>query len=122
MARCTRCEATLGRAHRFSISTLLALTITAAIDNDIAVFVNGNPLTTLNGVALYSFSGPDAGNYSFNPTSGLVTHENCATKGSLTFTVPVSFLNVGGQNTLAVRARDRGSVNYVDVKVSPATP
>src|SRR5450432_455133 len=98
------------------------LTITAAIDNDIAVFVNGNPLTTLNGVALYSFSGPDAGNYSFNPTSGLVTHENCATKGSLTFTVPVSFLNVGGQNTLAVRARDRGSVNYVDVKVSPATP
>jgi paraquat-inducible protein A len=31
MARCTRCEATLGRAHRFSISTLLALTITAAI-------------------------------------------------------------------------------------------
>jgi hypothetical protein len=98
------------------------LTVSAAIDNDIAVFVNGNPLTTLNGVALYSFSGPDAGNYSFNPTSGLVTHENCATKGSLTFTVPVSFLNVGGQNTLAVRARDRGSVNYVDVKVSPATP
>ena len=98
------------------------LTITAAIDNDIAVYMNGNPLTTINGVALYSFSGQDAGNYSFNPTSGLVTHENCATKGSLTFTVPVSFLNAGGQNTLAVRARDRGSVNYVDVKVSPATP
>lgn len=98
------------------------ITITAAIDNDIQVFVNGNALTTLNGVPLYTFSGSDAGNYSFNPTSGFVSHENCATKGSLTFTVPSSFLHVGGQNVLAVRARDRGSVNYVDVKVSPAVP
>jgi paraquat-inducible protein A len=31
VARCTRCEATLGRGHRHSISTLLALTLTAAI-------------------------------------------------------------------------------------------
>jgi len=98
------------------------LTITAAIDNDIQVFVNGNALTTLNGVPLYAFSGQDAGNYSFNPTSGFVSHENCATKGSLTFTVPASFLNAGGQNVLAIRARDRGTVNYVDVKVSPAVP
>ena len=98
------------------------LTISAAIDNDVAVYVNGKPLTTLNGVALYSFLAPDSANYAFNPTSGFVTHENCATKGTLTFTVPVSFLNVGRQNTLAVRARDRGTVNYVDVKVSPATP
>ncbi len=98
------------------------LTVTAAIDNDIAVFVNGNPLTTLNESPLYQFVGQDAGNYSFNSTSGLVSHENCATKGSLTFTVPASFLNLGGDNTLAIRARDRGSVNYVDVKLSTTTP
>jgi hypothetical protein len=94
------------------------LTITAAIDNDIQVFVNGNPLTTYQGNPLYTFSGPDAGNYTFNATTGFVTHENCATKGSLTFSVPAAFLNVGGQNVLAIRARDRGSVNYVDAKLS----
>jgi len=98
------------------------LTVTAAIDNDIAVYVNGNPLTTLNETPLYTFSGADAGNYSFNPTSGFVTHENCATKGSLTFSVPASFLNIGGENTLAIRARDRGSVNYVDAKVTAGSP
>jgi len=87
------------------------LTISAAIDNDIQVFVNGNLLTP------NSFSGPDASNYSFNPTSGFVTHENCATKGSLTYTVPTAFVH-GGQDTLAIRARDRGGLDYVDVKVS----
>jgi len=94
------------------------LTITTAIDNDIQVFMNGNALTTYQGSPLYAFVGSDAGNYSFNATTGFVTHENCATKGSLTFSVPVAFLNVGGQNVLAIRARDRGSVNYVDAKVS----
>ena len=98
------------------------LTVTAAIDNDIAVYVNGNPLTTLNGNPLYTFSGADAGNYAFNPTSGFVTHENCATKGSLTFSIPASFLNLGQQNVLAIRARDRGSVNYVDAKISAGAP
>lgn len=95
------------------------LKITAAIDNDIQVFVNGNPLTTYQGNPLYTFSGSDAVNYAFNAQTGFVTHENCATKGTLTFSVPAAFLNVGGQNVLAVRARDRGGVNYVDVKVAP---
>ena len=95
------------------------LTIEAAIDNDIAVWVNGHPLTTLNGSPLYAFSGNDAGNYSFDPTSGFVTHENCATKGSLTFTVPALYL-VAGQNTLAIRAQDRGGLTYVDAKVTQA--
>ncbi|MEO7038883.1 MAG: hypothetical protein ABI446_02685 [Gemmatimonadaceae bacterium] len=99
------------------------LTVTAAIDNDIAVFVNGNPLTmSSTGTPLYSFVGPDAGNYSFSANTGLISHENCATKGSLVFAIPASFLNVGGNNTLAIRARDRGSVNYVDVKVSAVPP
>ncbi|MEO6209708.1 MAG: hypothetical protein ABIQ10_06230 [Gemmatimonadaceae bacterium] len=90
------------------------LTVSAAIDNDIKVFVNGHPLTT------FSFSG-DA-NYSYDSETGFVTHENCATKGSLTFSVPTTFLNPGGSNTLAIRARDRGIVNYVDAKISVSTP
>ncbi len=97
------------------------LTVEAAIDNDIAVWVNGHALTTLNDVPLYTFSGDDAGNYAFNATSGLVTHENCATKGSLTFTVPAAFL-VAGQNTLAIRAQDRGGQSYVDAKVTAPAP
>jgi hypothetical protein len=98
------------------------LTVEAAIDNDIAVWVNGHPLTTDGSVVLYAFSGADAGNYNFDPNSGFVTHENCATKGSLTFTVPASFL-VAGSNTLAIRAQDRGGQSYVDAKVSvPAPP
>jgi hypothetical protein len=101
------------------------LTVTVAIDNDVAVFVNGHPLTTNNDATLYQFVGSDANNYAFDASTGLVTHEGCANKGSLLFTIPVAYLNAGGQNTIAVRARDRGVVNYVDLKVSapaPATP
>ena len=90
------------------------LTISAAIDNDIAVYVNGSPVT-----GNYSFSNDP--NYSYNTETGFVTHENCASKGSLTFSVPANLL-VAGQNVLAIRARDRGSINYVDAKVSVATP
>lgn len=96
----------------FPLPSVVPLTISAAIDNDIQVFVNGNLLTPN-----LPFSGPDAGNYSFNATTGFVSHENCATKGTLTFSVPTGFL-VAGQNVLAIRARDRGNVNYVDAKVS----
>jgi hypothetical protein len=99
------------------------LTVTAAIDNDIQLFVNGHPLTfDQNQQPLFTFSGNDAGNYSFNSETGFVQHENCATKGSLTFSIPATFLNLGGQNTLAIRARDRGTVNYVDAKVSAPIP
>ena len=31
VARCTRCEAILGRGHRLTLSTLLSLTITATV-------------------------------------------------------------------------------------------
>ena len=99
------------------------LTVTVAIDNDAQVFMNGHSLNNAyNGTSGFSFSGADAGNYSFNPTSGFVSHENCATKGSLTYAVPVSFLTVGGTNTLAIRARDRGVVDYVDAKVVATPP
>ena len=97
------------------------LNVEAAIDNDIQVFVNGHPLTNdALGSPLYFFTGNDASNYSFDAPSGFVKHENCATKGSLFFTIPASYLNIGGANVLAVRARDRGTVNYVDVRVGVA--
>jgi len=95
------------------------LTISAAIDNDVIMYVNGHALTTDGVNALYAF--PSNGNYSFDPTSGFVKHENCATKGELTFTVPAGFL-VAGQNLLAIRARDRGGVDYIDLKVTAPTP
>ena len=95
------------------------LTISAAIDNDVIMYVNGHPLTVDGNNTLYAF--PANGNYSFDPSSGFVKHENCATKDELTFTVPAGFL-VGGQNLLAIRARDRGGVNYIDLKVTAPTP
>jgi hypothetical protein len=90
------------------------LTVSAAIDNDIAVYVNGTAVTPN-----YAFSGDL--NYSYSATTGFVTHENCATKGSLSFSVPATLLHAG-DNVLAIRARDRGGVNYVDAKVTVPTP
>jgi len=97
------------------------LTVTAAIDNDIKIFVNGHALTTFQAV------GSDAGSYALDASTGFVTHEGCANKGSLLFTIPNAFLNSGSPNTIAVRARDRGIVNYVDLQVTvpvaaPAQP
>jgi hypothetical protein len=95
------------------------LTISAVIDNDVIMYVNGHPLTVDGNNTLYSY--PNNGNYSFDPSTGFVKHENCATKDELTFTVPAGFL-VGGQNLLAIRARDRGGVNYIDLKVTAPAP
>jgi len=47
-----------------------------------------------------------------------VVHEGCATLDSFTFSVPTSDLVRGGTNLVAVRARDRGTIGYVDVRVS----
>jgi hypothetical protein len=91
------------------------LTVEAAIDNDVIVYVNGTALTSP------VFSGTDQGNYTFNSTTGLVSHEGCATKGSLTFSIPASLVQVG-QNTLAIRARDRGGVSYVDARIMVTPP
>ena len=107
-------DLTLRKTFPLSSNWSASLTITAAIDNDIQVFVNGHDVTPNN-----AFAGD--GNYSFDSETGFVTHENCATKGTLTFSVPVGLLNPGATNVLAIRARDRGDINYVDVKVT-ATP
>jgi hypothetical protein len=63
------------------------------IDNDIQVFINGVDI------------------------SGLVQHEGCASRDSFVFPVPNNILVFGGTNLLAVRARDRGGISYVDVEV-----
>ena len=93
------------------------LTVTAAIDNDIKIFVNGHALTTFQAI-----SSASTGTYAFDASTGFVTHEDCANKGSLLFTIPNAFLNSGSPNTIAVRARDRGIVNYVDLQVTVAAP
>ena len=43
VARCTRCEAVLGRGHRFHLPTVLALTVTAAVA--FAVGISSDVLT-----------------------------------------------------------------------------
>jgi len=81
------------------------LTVRVAIDNDIQVFVNGHNETAS------ASSGYDA-------SSGFVVHEGCATLDSFTFSVPAGDLVLGGNNLLAIRARDRGTIAYVDARVS----
>ncbi len=71
-----------------------AVKVAVAIDNDIQVFINGVDIS-----------------------DGLQVHEGCAERDSFIFPAPDAILNFGGSNLLAVRARDRGVVGYVDVEV-----
>jgi hypothetical protein len=76
-----------------------------AVDNDVEVFVNGTPVTpTSGGVPVFA------------------THEGCAQQDEFVFDVPNSQLVLGGQNLLAIRARDRGGESYIDSRLSPPTP
>lgn len=77
------------------------LSIGIAIDNDFKAYIDGTNVTPTN-VAGY------------NPTTGFVTHDNCATRDS--FIIPVGL--TGGTHILAVRARDRGTAAYADTKVA----
>lgn len=81
------------------------LTIGIAIDNDFQLFVDGTNATPTSSPA-------------YDPSTGFVKHENCATRDS--FLVPLTV--GGGTHLLAIRARDRGTVAYVDAKVSVTTP
>ena len=65
-----------------------------AVDNDVQVFING-----------------------YDISDGLQTHEECPSLNSFTFAVPDSLLQVG-TNLLAVRARDRGGLAYLDLEVT----
>jgi hypothetical protein len=73
--------------------------VAVAIDNDVEVFVNGQDIS-----------------------GGLQVHEGCAERESFVFSVPESLLVFGGENLLAVRARDRGVISYVDVEVRADIP
>jgi len=95
--------------HQFTLPSGWSadLMLAIAIDNDIQVFVNGTNLTanSSSGVA----------------EDGFVTHEGCASRGSSTFTVPHALLHAG-TNLLAIRARDRGVVSFVDANLTVPTP
>ena len=65
-----------------------------AVDNDVQVFING-----------------------YDVSDGLQFHEGCPNLDSFSFAVPDSLLQVG-TNLLAVRARDRGVLAYLDLEVT----
>jgi hypothetical protein len=65
-----------------------------AVDNDAQVFING-----------------------YDISDGLQIHEGCPSLDSFGFAVPDSLLRVG-TNLLAVRARDRGVLAYLDLEVT----
>jgi len=65
-----------------------------AVDNDVQVFMNG-----------------------YDISDGLQMHEGCPSFDSFSFAVPDSLLQVG-TNLLAVRARDRGALTYLDLEVT----
>ncbi len=80
------------------------LTLGVAIDNDVQVYVNGTDITS-------TVQGGTVG------ADGYVAHEGCATQDSFTFTVSHTLLQAG-TNLVAVRARDRGTVSYIDIRLS----
>ncbi len=76
------------------------LEIDVAIDNDVQVWVNGVDIS-----------------------GGLKVHENCAAfdEPGFIFTAPNGILQAG-RNLLAVRARDRGVISFVDLKITAVSP
>ena len=76
------------------------LTVGIAIDNDFKAYVDGVNVTPT--------SAPG-----YDPASGFVMHDNCATRDSYTFPIP----SLGGSHVLAIRARDRGTAAYVDTRI-----
>lgn len=76
-----------------------AVKVGVAVDNDVQVFVNGVEIS-----------------------GGLLLHEFCAARDSFIFPVPDAILHFGASNLLAVRARDRGGVSYLDMEVRADLP
>ncbi|HZS58178.1 MAG TPA: hypothetical protein VFA43_02840 [Gemmatimonadaceae bacterium] len=77
------------------------LQVGVAVDNDAEVFMNGTAVT---------------------PVGQFAIHEGCAQQDAqgFVFSVPNAMLVVGGENVLAIRARDRGGNSYIDARLSPA--
>lgn len=82
---------------QFSMSAAGQVSIQVAIDNDVQVFLNGAEVSG----------------------SGLKKHEGCATRPG----IPDPFTFYGsvqaGENVIAIRARDRGVISYLDIRVAP---
>jgi hypothetical protein len=80
--------------RRFMADPLQPVTVHFAIDNDAVIYVNEVLIAS-------------------------VTHEFCPELDEFNVTVPDGVI-VAGENTLAVRAIDRGGVSYVDVRLEGA--
>jgi len=82
---------------RFSMQAAGQVSVQVAIDNDVQVFLNGVDIS-----------------------GGLKLHEGCATRPPLND--PFTFYGAAqaGDNVIAIRARDRGAIGYLDIRVAPA--
>ena len=67
----------------------------AAVDNGIQVYVNGIDIS-----------------------GGMRSRNGCPSRGNFRFSVPDNVLNKGANNLIAVRGRDTGGANYLDVKIT----
>jgi hypothetical protein len=87
------------------------LKVGLAIDNDAQVFVNGVDITS--GGVLGTYGGALYYDGQFQE------HEGCATNDS--FFIPATQASThlqAGANVISVRARDRGVISYVDIRLS----
>lgn len=82
--------------RQFIADSLEPISIRFAIDNDALIYVNGVLIAS-------------------------ATHEWCPELDDFNVIVPDGVI-VAGENTLAVRAIDRGGLAYIDVRVAIATP
>jgi hypothetical protein len=86
--------------HLFTLpADASSVRVAVAIDNDVQVFING-----------------------VDVSDGLQQNEGCAELDHFVFLVPDDVLIFGGENLLAVRARDRGVISYIDLEVRANTP
>jgi hypothetical protein len=87
------------------------LKVGVAIDNDVQVFVNGVDITA--GGVLGTYGGPR------NYDGQFLEHEGCATLDSYFIPATQAATNLqAGSNVISVRARDRGVISLVDIRLS----
>lgn len=70
------------------------LWVGVAVDNDVQVFINGQDIS-----------------------HGMKQDGLCPFRDQFVFEIPSNILNTGGANLLAIRARDRGLVSYLDATI-----
>ncbi len=80
---------------QFSMSAAGQVSIQVAIDNDVQVFLNG-----------------------VDVSGGMKKHEGCATRPALNNDFTFLGSVQAGENVIAIRARDRGVISYLDIRVA----